>query len=947
MLRMLFSSTNTPDYTSASLDYSPASPRNTSSDPSEDSSKDRSASLTISPFHGDPYMKVMQAYNATSNESPILPPQAPIAPLIVLPPSPVFEIGNSSHATRLECHEEQIDAILNNLDELPLEHIEHIEHMEDKIEGFGIMDMINDHDIENMIPPRDTKPPIGLPISLSPSSLVGSSSPVRSTTPPSEYPFDESIFVDLDNSLWIIPRHWEVNQSLRNLINVDRMAPKRTSTSATPAMTQTTIRKLVADSVAAALEAQAATMANTDNTNRNTKEKETHVARKCSYKEFISCNPFYFKGTEGAIGLTRWFERTESVFLSSNCIEDSKVKFATGNVTTSKPQILKEATNIAQRLMDQILKHGSVQGTNDHKRKFDDRRTFTNNNYQNNRNNNNNNRNNDHHQQHNRRQETVRAYAATPTKNSRDEDIPKTAFRTWYGYYEFQVMPFGLTNAPAVFMDLMNRVCKPYLDKFLIVFTDDFLIYSCNKEEHEDHLRKILELPKKEKLHAMFSKYDFWISIVQFLGHVIDSQGIHVDPATIEAVKNWASPTTPIEVRQFLGLVGYYRRFIKGFSKIAKSLTKLTQKNKNYIWGENQELAFQLLKQKLCEAPILALTEGNENFVVYYDASHQGLGAVLMQKEKVIAYASRQLKPHEENYTTHDLKLGAVVFALKFWRHCLYGKKCIMFTDYKSLQHILDQKELNMRERRWLELPVDYDCEIRYHPRKANVVTDALSQKEQIKPLRVRALVITLHPKLPSQILEAQLSQSKKRTSKLRTYKKWTKHLKYVLMEPDVSRIKVGYHSLMSEAIRITNTTIDSYMEMEKNNDRLLNAECLGYSIRHKYAYHPQTDRQSERTIQTLKDMLRACVIDFRKGWERHLPLVKFSYNNSYHASIKAAPFEALYGRKCRSPVCWVEVGNVQLTGPEIIPETTDKIIQIRQSLQAARDRQRSYANIR
>ncbi|GJS77174.1 putative reverse transcriptase domain-containing protein [Tanacetum coccineum] len=247
----------------------------------------------------------------------------------------------------------------------------------------------------------------------------------------------------------------------------------------------------------------------------------------------------------------------------------------------------------------------------------------------------------------------------------RDEDIPKTAFRTRYRHYEFQVMPFGLTNAPAVFMDLMNRVCKPYLDKFVIVFIDDILIYSCNKEEHANHLRIILELLKKEKLYAKFSKYDFWIHIVQFLGHLIDSQGLHVDPAKIEAIRIWASPTTPTEIRQFLGLAGYYRRFVKGFSKIAKSLTELTQKNKKYIWGEDQESAFQLLKQKLCEAPILALPKGNDDFVVYCDASHQGLGSVLMQREKVIAYASRQLKPHEENYTTHDLELGAVVFAIK------------------------------------------------------------------------------------------------------------------------------------------------------------------------------------------------------------------------------------------------------------------------------------------
>ncbi|GKA92590.1 putative reverse transcriptase domain-containing protein [Tanacetum coccineum] len=175
--------------------------------------------------------------------------------------------------------------------------------------------------------------------------------------------------------------------------------------------------------------------------------------------------------------------------------------------------------------------------------------------------------------------------------------------------------------AHAYTMDLMNRVCKPYLDKFVIVFIDDILIYSRNKEEHANHLRIILELLRKEKLYAKFSKCDFWIHIVQFLGHLIDNQGLHVDPAKIEAVKNWTSPTTPTEVRQFLGLAGYYRRFIEGFSKIAKPLTKLTQKNKSYIWGEEQESAFQLLKQKLYEAPILALPEGNDNFVVYCDAS--------------------------------------------------------------------------------------------------------------------------------------------------------------------------------------------------------------------------------------------------------------------------------------------------------------------------------------
>ncbi|GJX59414.1 putative reverse transcriptase domain-containing protein [Tanacetum coccineum] len=221
----------------------------------------------------------------------------------------------------------------------------------------------------------------------------------------------------------------------------------------------------------------------------------------------------------------------------------------------------------------------------------------------------------------------------------REEDIPKTAFRTRYGHYEFQVMPFGLTNAPTVFMDLMNRVCEPYLDKFVIVFIDTILIYSRDEKEYEEHLKTILELLKKEELYAKFSKCEFWIYTVKFVRHVIDSSGIHMDPTKIEAVKNWASPTTPSEIRQFLGLA--------------------------VDWGEEQDTAFQLLKQKLCAAPILALPEGSDDFVVYYDASIKGLGAVLMKRMKVIAYASRQLKTHEKNYATHDLELGAVVFALK------------------------------------------------------------------------------------------------------------------------------------------------------------------------------------------------------------------------------------------------------------------------------------------
>ncbi|GJS72231.1 reverse transcriptase domain-containing protein [Tanacetum coccineum] len=797
----------------------------------------------------------------------------------------------------------------------------------------------------------------------------------------------------------------------------NKMDPKRTPTSTTPAMSQAAIRKLVADS------------------------------------------------TEGAVSLTRWFERTESVFLRSNCTEDCKVKFGTSTLTeealpwtdikeysrkwqfyptmiqilrNSMEVFIEELSNQLQELANRgfirsstspwgapVLfvkkKDGSFRMCIDYWElnkltvknlyplpRIDD--LFD-------------------------QIQGSSTYSKIDLRSGyhqlrvRDEDIPKTAFRTRYEHYEFQVMPFGLTNAPVVFMDLMNRVCKPYLDKFVIVFIDDILIYSRNKEEHADHLRIILELLKKGKLYAKFSKCDFWISIVQFLRHVIDSQGIHVDPSKIEAVKDWASPTTPTEIRQFLGLVGYYRRFIKDFSKIAKPLTESTQKNKKYIWGEDQESAFQLLKQELCEAPILALPEGNNDFVVYCDTSLQGLGAVLMQREKVIAYASRQLKPHEENYTTHDLELGAV--------------------------HILDQKELNMRQRRWLELLVDYDCEFRYHPGKANVVADALSQKERIKPLRVRALVMTLHPKLPSQILEAQTEAIKEENIKAENLRRmdkafevrlggirciknrswlplfgnlrdlimhesykskyslhpgsdkmyqdlkklyWWPNMKVIIVEYvgkclTCSRVKAEcqkpsglliqpeiptwkWERIMMDFVTKLPKTSNGHDTIWVIVDRLTKSahfiptwetdsmetltrlfikeivsrhgvsisiisdrdshftsrfwqsmqNDLGTQLDMSTAYHPETDGQSERTIQTLEDMLRACVIDFGKGWKRQLPLVEFSYNNSYHASIKASPFEALYSRKCRSPVCWAKVGDVQLIGPEIIHETTEKI---------------------
>ncbi|KAL0412554.1 UNVERIFIED_CONTAM: Retrovirus-related Pol polyprotein from transposon.6 [Sesamum radiatum] len=311
----------------------------------------------------------------------------------------------------------------------------------------------------------------------------------------------------------------------------------------------------------------------------------------------------------------------------------------------------------------------------------------------------------------------------------READIPKTAFNTRYGHYEFVVMPFGLTNAPAAFMDMMHRIFQPYLDQFVLVFIDDILVYSKSEEDHENHLRTVLQVLRENKLFAKFSKCEFWIREVTFLGHVISSDGLAVDPSKVEAIVEWKRPENVTEVRSFLGLAGYYRRFVQNFSRIATPLTKLTQKDNPFVWDGACEMSFQELKKCLTTAPILALPNGTINLVVYTDASKEGLGCVLMQYGKVIAYASRQLKQHEKNYPTHDLELAAIIFALAKWRHYLYGATFTIYTDHKSLKYLFSQKDLNMRQRRWMEFLDDYDCTIQYHPGKANVVADALSRK--------------------------------------------------------------------------------------------------------------------------------------------------------------------------------------------------------------------------
>ncbi|GJZ53624.1 putative reverse transcriptase domain-containing protein, partial [Tanacetum coccineum] len=420
-----------------------------------------------------------------------------------------------------------------------------------------------------------------------------------------------------------------------------------------------------------------------------------------------------------------------------------------------------------------------------------------------------------------------------------EDDIPKTVFRTRYGHFKFKVMPFGLTNAPTT------------------------------QKKHEVRLGLVLEFLKKEKLN-----------------------GIHVDPSNIEVVKNWEALELCL-------------RF-------------------TFDWGEEHERAFQTLQDKLCNAHVLALPDGPKDFVVYYDASSLGLGCVLMQRGKVIAYASRQLKIHEKNYTNYDLELGAIVFALKIWRHYLYRTKSVIYTDHKSLQHIFSQKELNMRQRRWIELFSDYDCEILYHLGKANVVADALSRKERVKPKRVplkgdvRTLIMDEAHKSKYSIhlgankmyydLRDRLRLSIKGRMALQQPKipEWKWEGIAIDFVTKLPRTSSGHDTIWVIVDRLTKSAHFLPMREDYKMNSLARLylndisiqEALGTRLDMSTTYHPQTYGQSERTIQALEDMLRACVLDFGGSWD-------------------------------------VEVG--ELIGPELEQEITEKISQIKDRLKAAR----------
>ncbi|KAL4378458.1 hypothetical protein GQ457_02G023120 [Hibiscus cannabinus] len=536
----------------------------------------------------------------------------------------------------------------------------------------------------------------------------------------------------------------------------------------------------------------------------------------------------------------------------------------------------------------------------------------------------------------------------------REQDVLKTAFRTRYGHYNFLVMPFGLTNAPAAFMDLMNRVFHEYLDQFVVVFIDDILVYSRTEEDHDRHLRLVLQTLLENQLYAKLSKCEFWIREVVFLGHVVSSEGIRVDPKKVEAIVNWKQPTSVTEIRSFLGLAGYYRIFVSGFSKVVAPLTKLLQKGVKYEWSDARQQAFEKLKEALINA------------------------SVLTQPVK--------LKVHEKNYPTHDIELAAVVFALKIWRHYLYGEKCIVYTDHKSLKYLMTQKELNLRQRKWLELLKDYDLSIEYHPGKENVVADALSRKVAVElrailPIQRRGslcfkdrIVVPDDSKLRQTILtEAHSSPFAMHPGSTKMYRDLKGEYYWVRLKKDVAefvskcmvcqRVKAE-HQFSSRLLqplripewkweRITMDFVTGWSIVFDRDPKFTSRfweslhMALGSRLNFSTSYHPQTDGQPKWVIQVLEDMLRCCIIDFQGTWEKQLPLVEFVYNNSYQASIQMAPYEALYGRRCRTPVCWAEVGHKLLPMPDILKGTTEKVKLISKRLKAASDRQKSYANLK
>nr|GEU28869.1 putative reverse transcriptase domain, ribonuclease H-like domain, aspartic peptidase domain protein [Tanacetum cinerariifolium] len=722
------------------------------------------------------------------------------------------------------------------------------------------------------------------------------------------------------------------------------MPPKRTSTSAASAMTQGAIRQLVADSVTVALEAHAVTMANTDNLNRNTGLRETPVAKRGNYKDFISCQPFYFNGTKGSVELIRWFERTESVFSRSNCAEENKVTFATSTLTDDA---LSWWNVYAQPI--RIEQSNKTTWT-------ELKRLLTN------------------------KPETFRSYAATPTGNSGyTENRPLCNKCTLHHTGPCTVKCKACNKVGHLTRNCINKGPATRSNQQLVLVIcracgeEGHYANQCPKENNNAYGRTYILRDKnahQDPNVVTDTTYDIEMAngnlIAQVMKKKSDEKGLEDIPVVREFLEAFPEelPGLP-PVHQ----VEFQIKLVPGAAPKDESfrmcidyweLNKLTIKNRYPLpmiddlfdqlqgssvylkinlrsgyhqlrvrnedipktafrtRGEDQDTAFQLLKQKLCEAPILALPKGNDDFVVYCDASHQAQTEVIKEesinaenlqgmdkKFEIHPDGNRCIKNRSTDKMYQDLK------KLYWWPNMKaiiaeYVSKCLTLSRVKAEcqmpSGLLIQPEIP--KWKWERITMDFVSKL---PKTSNghdtiwIIIDRLNKSTHFIPTQATDSMETLTRLYIKEIISRQGA------------------LISIISDHDSHFTSRFWQSLQ---------------------------DALCTQLDMSTAYHHETNGQSERTIQTLEDMLRAYVIDFERGWKKHLPLVEFSYNNSYHASIKAAPFEALYGRKCRSPVCWAEVRDVQLTGPEIIHETTEKILQIQQRLQAARDRQRSYANL-
>ncbi|KAA3469569.1 DNA/RNA polymerases superfamily protein [Gossypium australe] len=516
---------------------------------------------------------------------------------------------------------------------------------------------------------------------------------------------------------------------------------------------------------------------------------------------------------------------------------------------------------------------------------------------------------------------------------AKEVDVYKTALRTRYGHYEFLVMPFRLPNAPTAFMDMMNRVFQPYLDRFVAVFIDDILVYSRTKEKHDSHLRVVLQILRENQLYAKFSKCEFWLREVTFLGHVVSTEGIRVDPRKVEAVLDWKPPKSVSEIRSFLGLAGYYRRFIEGFLLIAAPLTKLLRKGVPFVWTDKQQESFEKLKRILTEAPVLIQPEDGKEFIVYCDASHTGFGCVLMQEGKVVAFASLQLRPYEvKKGESVDFELNSEGVL------CFHGRVCVT-RDFELRRTILQEVHSSPYtmhpggNKLYLDLH-----ELYWWPGLKREITDFVSKCltcQQVKAeyqlpsglLQPVKIPLWKWERITMDFVSGLPLTPTKKDSVWEIVNRLTKSAHIILVRTDYSLQKLA-KLYVAEIVRLHGVPVSIISDRDPRFTsrfwRVLH-EALGTRLDFSTAFHPQTDG----------------------SWEDYLLFAKFAYNNSYQSSIQMAPYEALYGRRCRTPTCWTELGERRLLGPELISETEEKVKLIRGWLKEASDRQKSYTNLK